>query len=88
MSSLKDDPESARFTEVSFKPNQPNGQAQPVDVVCGMVNAKSAGGVYAGPRPFVYLVDRRIVALSDGTGSTDTGLITYQTLCVSGLANR
>lgn len=85
-SSLKNDPESARFTNVSFKAKQSDAQGHPTDVVCGHVNFKDASGTYSGPRPFVYLVDRRSVVLLES--DADNGMSALQTFCQVGLASR
>ena len=44
LAAILDDPESARYSQV---------RAGAAGSVCGLVDAKQAGGKYAGPRPFV-----------------------------------
>ncbi|HWV51561.1 hypothetical protein [Pseudorhodoplanes sp.] len=87
-SALKD-PESARFTEVTYKPAQPNARGEPTDVVCGMVNAKNSFGGYTGAKPFVYFVDRKQVTMSDGAGvDRELGLTIYKNFCAGGFGGR
>lgn len=76
------DPESARFTDVVYRPNQPNMRGEPTDVVCGKVNAKNSFGGYVGARPFVYLIDRRFLTMSESAG--DVATVVYDNLCAGG----
>lgn len=76
------DPESARFTDVVYRPNQPNLRGEPTDVVCGKINAKNSYGGYVGARPFVYLVDARLLTMSESAG--DVGTVVYGNLCAGG----
>ena len=83
------DPESARFTDVTYRPDQPNARGEPTDVVCGMINAKNSYGGYTGAKPFVYFVDRRQVTMSDGIGlERELGLTIYRNFCAGGFASR
>lgn len=76
------DPESARFTDVNYRQNQPNMRGEPTDVVCGKVNAKNSFGGYVGARPFVYLVDQRLLTMSETAG--DVATVVYGNLCAGG----
>jgi hypothetical protein len=78
------DPESARFSDVSYK-TSPNARGEPTDVVCGMVNAKNSYGGYTGAKPFVYFVDRREPHMADGVGfDAELGGTIYKNFCAGG----
>lgn len=50
-SSLKD-PDSAKFKDTVYYPDEKNGPNESNGYVCGMVNAKNSYGAYTGFQPF------------------------------------
>lgn len=61
------DPGSAQFVGAFDRRTKVNGFGQPVDVVCGRVNAKNSFGGYTGAKLFVYRANDQRVFL-DGEG--------------------
>ena len=49
------DPQSAVFADMT-RADRLNARGEPMDTVCGTVNAKNSDGDYNGPKKFVYFV--------------------------------
>ena len=60
------DPQSAVFADMT-RADRPNARGDPMDTVCGTVNAKNADGDYNGPKKFVYFVgDSQVYVSGEG----------------------
>jgi hypothetical protein len=59
------DPPSAVFSDLK-RAMRPNVRGEPMDTVCGLVNAKNSYGGYNGPRGFVYFVDGGTADIAEG----------------------
>jgi hypothetical protein len=49
------DPQSAVFADMT-RADRLNARGEPMDTVCGTVNAKNSDGNYNGPKKFVYFI--------------------------------
>lgn len=61
------DPDSARFGTL-IRATRPNVRGEPMDVVCGQVNARNSYGGYSGMSGFVYFVGDKTLYFADGSG--------------------
>jgi hypothetical protein len=77
--SLKDPP-SAVFSELKHA-TRPNVRGEPLDTVCGLVNAKNSFGGYTGPRGFVYFVNDGAVNIAEGSEPYALGPIVVRNIC-------
>jgi hypothetical protein len=60
------DPQSAVFADMT-RADRPNARGEPMDTVCGTVNAKNADGDYNGPKKFVYFIgDSQVYVSGEG----------------------
>jgi hypothetical protein len=62
---------------------RPNVQEEPMDTICGYVNAKNSHGGYTGEKPFVYFAQDGTGYLADASnpeGMTDSMI--YQNFCL------
>ena len=80
LSQLKD-PDSAHFGTL-IRMTRPNLKGEPVDVICGEVNARNSFGGYSGMSGFVYVVSIETAYLAnESTGAPDLGTIVYNRFC-------
>ena len=60
------DPQSAVFADMT-RADRLNARGEPMDTVCGTVNAKNSDGNYNGPKKFVYFVgDSQVYVSGEG----------------------
>ena len=75
------DPNSAQFGPLE-RQTRPNVRGEPMDVVCGKVNARNSYGGYAGMSGFVYFVGDQSVYFADGSGPVPgLGSTVYYRFC-------
>ena len=78
------DPGSATFDQLVLK-TAPNTRGEPMEVVCGTVNAKNSYGGFTGAKPFVYILKVGEVQIVDNNASDGDAFIAtaiYKRFCL------
>jgi hypothetical protein len=68
------DPTSAQFTDMK-RAMRPSVKGNPLDTICGLVNAKNSYGSYQGPVRFVYFVDDGEANIASGSSDPTDAMI-------------